>query len=142
MKDRVLGNDVVRVKLWGKDGSIIYSDQSELIGKKFPLGAEEREVLVKPRTVAEISDLNRPENALDRKIGNKLVEVYRPVWTPSGHEALFEIYTPYDQVSQRTGQLWRGLRRSHAEQPAPVRGAARTAAVAPPPARTTGAAAA
>ena len=109
VKDRVLGNDVVRVKLWGKDGSIIYSDQSELIGKKFPLGAEEREVLVKPRTVAEISDLNRPENGLDRKIGNKLVEVYRPVWTPSGKEALFEIYTPYNQVSQRTGQLWRGF---------------------------------
>jgi len=99
----------VRVKLWGKDGTILYSDQPELIGEKFPLGAEEREVLVKPRTVAEISDLARTENELDRKIGNKLVEVYRPVWTPSGAEALFEIYTPYNQVSQRTGQLWRGF---------------------------------
>ena len=66
-------------------------------------------MLAKPRTVAEISDLNRPENGLDRRIGNKLVEVYRPVWTPSGTEALFEIYTPYDEVSQRTGQLWRGF---------------------------------
>ena len=109
VNERILGDQVVRVKLWGKDGSILYSDQPELIGDKFPLGAEEREVLKKPRTVAEISDLNRPENGLDRKIGNKLVEVYRPVWTPSGKQALFEIYTPYNQVSQRTGQLWRGF---------------------------------
>ena len=130
------------MKLWGKDGTILYSDQPELIGEKFPLEAEEREVLAEPRTVAEISDLSRTENALDRKIGNKLVEVYRPVWTPSGTEALFEIYTPYDAVSQRTSTALAGLRRGHAEQPAPVRGAARTAAVAPPAARTTGAAAA
>ena len=99
----------VRVKLWGKDGTIIYSDQPELIGKTFPLDAEEREVLANHTTVAEISDLNRRENALDRRIGNKLVEVYRPVWIPSGTEALFEIYTPYDEVSQRTTQLWRGF---------------------------------
>jgi len=109
VNQRILGDQVVRVKLWGKDGSILYSDQPELIGDKFPLGAEEREVLAKPRTVAEISDLNRRENGLDRKIGNKLVEVYRPVWTPSGKEALFEIYTPYKEVKQRTGQLWRGF---------------------------------
>ena len=59
--------------------------------------------------MAEISDLDRAENALDRQIGDKLVEVYRPVWTSTGQEALFEIYTPYDQVGQRTGQLWRGF---------------------------------
>ena len=135
-------DDVVRVKLWGKDGTIIYSDQPELIGQTFPLEAEEREVLDDPRTVAEISDLNRTENTLDRKIGNKLVEVYRPVWTPERHRG-----TVRDLHAVRPGQpahrpALAGLRRRHAEQPAPVRRAARTAAVAPPAARTTGAAAA
>ena len=109
VRDRVLGDDVVRVKIWSPDGKVLYADQSELIGRTFPLDAEEREVLSEPRTVAEISDLDRAENALDRDIGNKLVEVYRPVWTASGQEALFEIYTPYERVSQRTGQLWRGF---------------------------------
>jgi two-component system NarL family sensor kinase len=110
VQDRILKNGgVVRVKLWGEDGTILYSDQPELIGEQFPLDAEEREVLHNPRTIAEISDLSRPENALDRDNGDKLVEVYRPVWTPSGGEALFEIYAPYDAVSQRTGQLWRGF---------------------------------
>ena len=109
VRTRMLGDGVVRVKLWREDGTILYSDQPELIGERFPLEAEERDVLEDPRTVAEISDLSHPENALDRQIGNKLVEVYRPVWTPSGGEALFEIYAPYDAVSQRTGQLWRGF---------------------------------
>lgn len=109
VRSRILGNGVVRVKVWTAAGAIRYSDQPDLIGKRFGLDPEEAEVLRHPRTVAEISDLSRPENALDQRIGNKLVEVYRPVWTSTGHEALFEIYTPYDQVSQRTGQLWRGF---------------------------------
>ena len=117
IRDRVLGDDVVRVKIWRPDGKVLYADQAGLVGRTFSLDPEEREVLEEPRTVAEIADLDRAENALDRDIGNKLVEVYRPVWTESGQEALFEIYTPYEQVSQRTGQLWRGRRRD-AEQPA------------------------
>ncbi len=109
VRDRVLGDAVVRVKIWSPEGKVLYADQAELIGETFPLEAEEREVLTEPRTVAAISDLDRAENELDQDIGSKLVEVYRPVWTSSGEEALFEIYAPYDLVSQRTGQLWRGF---------------------------------
>ena len=109
VRDRVLGDNVVRVKIWSPEGEVLYADQPELIGQRFALDAEEREVLEDPRTVAEISDLDREENSLDREIGDRLVEVYRPVWTASGGEALFEIYTPYDEVGQRTGQLWRGF---------------------------------
>jgi signal transduction histidine kinase len=65
--------------------------------------------LVHPTTRAEISALDRDENTLDRTSGDRAVEVYRPVWTPTGGEMLFEIYPPYDPVSQRTTQLWRGF---------------------------------
>jgi two-component system NarL family sensor kinase len=109
VSDRVLGDNVVRVKIWSPEGKVIYSDQPELVGRTFPLESKERAVLRDPRTVAEISDLDRAENSLDREIGDKLVEVYRPVWTSTGQEALFEIYAPYDEVGQRTGQLWRGF---------------------------------
>ncbi len=109
IRARVLGEAVVRVKIWDPSGNVLYADQSELIGRTFPLEDKELEVLTEPRTVAAISDLDRAENSLDRQVGNKLVEVYRPVWTASGQEALFEIYTPYDLVSQRTSQLWRGF---------------------------------
>jgi two-component system NarL family sensor kinase len=109
VRARVLGDSVVRVKLWSRQGKVIYADQPELVGRTFDLDPPQVAVLAHPRTEAEISGLDRDENTLDHAVGDKLVEVYRPVWTPTGHEVLFEIYTPYDAVSQRTSQLWRGF---------------------------------
>jgi signal transduction histidine kinase len=106
---QVLGENVVHVKLWTPDGKVVYADEAELIGRTFDLDPDQRSALTDPTTHAEISNLQRDENALDGSLGDKLVEVYRPVWTPSGETMLFEIYAPYDQVGQRTSQLWRGF---------------------------------
>ena len=108
IRQRVLGRSIVRVKLWDPTGRILYSDLPALIGQRFPLGAEERDVLAHPQTRADVSDLTAPENRLERNRGT-LLEVYRPIWTPSGKPLLFEIYAPYDEVTSRTGQLWRGF---------------------------------
>ena len=40
-----LHNPVTRIKLWTPGGRIAYSDEHALIGKRFPLGADEREIL-------------------------------------------------------------------------------------------------
>jgi signal transduction histidine kinase len=108
IRSRVLSGSVTRVKLWSSDGTILYSDEARLIGQKFGLDDGAREALGSPQTRAEISDLTRPENSLERSQG-KLLEVYRPVWTPAGHELLFETYFRYDAVTDRSGQLWRGF---------------------------------
>jgi signal transduction histidine kinase len=105
---RVLGSMFVRVKVWSPDGTILYSDAPALVGERYQLGSEEREVLSAPATVAEVSDLAKPENRLERGQG-KMLEVYRPVWTPSGRPVLFETYARYDTVTARTGDLWRGF---------------------------------
>jgi two-component system NarL family sensor kinase len=99
---------LVRVKLWARDGTILYSDEPRLIGQQFALDDEEQGVFARPRTVAEVSDLDKPENEFERGQG-RLLEAYRPVWTPSGTPLLFETYTPYDEVDKRAGQLWRGF---------------------------------
>ncbi len=108
VRERVLGRSIVRVKIWDPTGRILYSDEPSLIGQRFPMGAEERDVLAHPKTRADVSDLTKPENRLERNRG-KLLEVYRPIWTPSGKPMLFEIYAPYEEVTSRTGQLWRGF---------------------------------
>ncbi len=108
VRTRVLGDAVVRVKIWMPDGRILYSDEPRIVGSTFALGAEERQVLEHPTTHAEVSDLDRPENKYEQGRG-KLLEVYRPVWTPSGRPLLFETYLPYDTVTTRTSQLWRGF---------------------------------
>ena len=108
VRGRVLSPSIVRVKIWDPTGRILYSDVPALIGQRFPLGAEERDVLAHPQTRADVSDLTASENALERNQG-KLLEVYRPIWTPAGKPLLFEMYAPYDEVTSRTAQLWRGF---------------------------------
>lgn len=108
VRRQVLSSSLVRVKLWTAAGRIVYSDEPRLIGKTFPLGSQEREALARPAVHAEVSDLQRPENRYERGRG-KLLEVYRPVWTPSGQPLLFETYSPYSQVTERASQLWRGF---------------------------------
>ena len=98
---------VVRVKLWRPDGYVLYADEPQLIGRTFTLDDDQREALDGPRTVAEISTLESSENQFE--VGDRLVEVYRPVWMPDGRTALFEIYVSYAPVAERTGQLWRGF---------------------------------
>lgn len=108
VRDHVLDRGIVRVKIWDPTGRILYADEPALIGQTFPLGAEEKDVLTNPQTRADVSDLTGPENRFERGRG-KLLEVYRPIWTPSGKPLLFETYAPYDEVTARTGQLWRGF---------------------------------
>lgn len=108
VRDHLLSDHAVRVKIWRPDGTIVYSDEPRLVGRKFDLGAEERKVLRRPATRAEVTDLTEPENVYERGDG-PLLEVYRPVTTPDGHLLLFEVYTPYDVVDRSTAELWRGF---------------------------------
>src|SRR6185437_13585385 len=101
--------EMVRVKVWTTGGTVLYSDEPRLIGQTFPLDDDSRAAfLPRPRTEADITDLSRPENRYERGQG-RLLEVYRPVWTPGGTPLLFETYFRYDTVSQRSGELWRGF---------------------------------
>ncbi|WP_183407258.1 sensor histidine kinase [Nocardioides marmorisolisilvae] len=106
--DYLSTSSLVRVKLWAPDGTILWSDEPRLIGERFKLDQEETEVFSKPRTKAEVSDLDQPENRFERGNG-RLLEAYRPVWTPNGSPLLFETYSPYTEVDKRAGQLWRGF---------------------------------
>lgn len=102
---RVLGDSVVRVKIWDAAGTILYSDEPRLIGETFGLDDEERGVLENGGVEAEVSDLEAPENRFESGQG-ELLEAYHAVTSPSGRTVLFEAYFRYDQVSVRTGELW------------------------------------
>ncbi len=107
--ERVMSDDsIVRVKIWTPDGTIVYSDEQRLVGRQFDLPDEEWEVLTDPKTRAEVSDLDGRENQFERGEG-RLLEVYRPVWLPNRDPLLLEIYSKYDEVTDRTGELWRGF---------------------------------
>jgi two-component system NarL family sensor kinase len=108
VRENVLNQSIVRVKIWDPTGRILYSDKQVLIGQRFPLRSEEEDVLAHAHTRAEVSELTDPENRLERDRG-KLLEVYKKISTPAGKPVLFEIYAPYEGVTARTGQLWTGF---------------------------------
>src|SRR4051794_40616967 len=80
VRERILRDPVVRVKIWTPDGRIVYSDQPSLIGARFALEGEERDALDDGRARAELSELTRPEHRYERSDG-RLLEVYVPMRT-------------------------------------------------------------
>jgi signal transduction histidine kinase len=102
--DAVLGDPVVRVKIWTRKGRILYSDRSELIDARYTLDEEDLEVLADGGVVSEVSDVSAPENRFEREFG-ELLEVYTRIETPSGTPLLFETYQRASSIADRRREL-------------------------------------
>ncbi|MGA8996104.1 MAG: ATP-binding protein [Nocardioidaceae bacterium] len=109
MRRRNPGGDLKRIKVWRADGRIVYSDESRLIGSRYPLGTDEREALDRGVTEAEVSDLSKPENRFDRGMGG-LLEVYTRIATPEGPPLLFEAYYSSADIATRRSEVAAGFR--------------------------------
>ena len=105
VQERVLGERVVRVKIWTAGGSIVYSDEPRLIGSTYSLGDAKLEVLRTGATRAELSDLNGPENRFEQGQGG-LYEVYLPIRAPDGTPLLFETYQRGTAVASTGRRIW------------------------------------
>jgi two-component system, NarL family, sensor kinase len=107
VRKQLLNNRIVRVKLWSEKGEVLYADEQQLIGQTFALSKEQSLALQGSEAVADVSNLDERENAFES--ASRAVEVYYPVWTPNKQVTLFEFYTNYDSVGDRTNELWRGF---------------------------------
>lgn len=98
IQGQVLGDSIVRVKIWTRDARILYADEPRLIGRRFTLGDEELELFSEGGAEAELSDLSDLENVFERPQG-ELLEAHTVVRTPNGTPVLFEIYERFSSVS-------------------------------------------
>jgi signal transduction histidine kinase len=108
VKHGVLDADTVRVKIWTRGGTIVYSDEARLEGSTYDLGADERAAIDAGVIEAEVSNLAKPENRFEKPFG-KLLEVYLPIRTPGGDRLLFEAYYRYDTVASSGSRIWRSF---------------------------------
>jgi signal transduction histidine kinase len=94
---------VDHVKVWSRDGEILWSDDERLVGRQFALESSELELLESGGVSVEVSDLDRAENAFDTPSdgSHRLLEVYFVVHTEAGRPVLVETYFPYSLVSDR-----------------------------------------
>ncbi len=93
-----VSEEVQRIKVWNRDGMIVYSDNHSLIGKTFPIDDDLGKALA-GESSASITNGQSAENAGDTLSGT-LIQVYVPLvfsGTPSPSGA-FELYLPYEPV--------------------------------------------
>lgn len=103
--DYVLTDNLVIVKIHAADGTVLYSNETGLIGQNFALGDEELGLLDhQGEVVADISELTKDENSLEDE--DRLLEVYRRTETPQGVPLLFETYFRYSSVRDTGRDLW------------------------------------
>ena len=107
---RLLVGDVRRIKIWRPDGTIVYSDETQLIGKRFKLDNEQLSVLHSGATEGGLSDLRRRENMFENEEGG-LLEVYTRIDSPEGNPLLFEAYYSVATVQERATEVLTPFRR-------------------------------
>jgi two-component system, NarL family, sensor kinase len=102
----IAAGDIEHIKVWAADGTVVWSDISELIGQQFEFGAAERTLFDSGTMSSNVSSLDAPENVAERAEGEgRLLEVYYVVRSPSGRPLLVETYSPYSLVEQRAASL-------------------------------------
>jgi signal transduction histidine kinase len=105
VRERVLRDPIVRVKIWAPSGRVVYSDASRLIGRRFELGEDEVASLRTGAIDSGVSDLSLAENRSEHGLG-KLLEVYLPIRDRGGRRFLFEAYQHFSSVAASARAIW------------------------------------
>ena len=105
VRQRVLGGQIVRVKVWDATGRIVYSDDTSLVGMRFPLASDDLALLRTGGESAEVSNLSDAENRDEKQYG-RLLQVYLGVQTPTGQRLMFETYQPYQTIIDASRRTW------------------------------------
>ncbi len=103
------GMDIVRIKVWNPQGQVVYSDETDLIGRTYPLAEEEelKEALA-GHVAKELSGLEKSENEKERSYG-RLLEVYVPVVLPGTSQVagVYEVYRSFLPLQAKIGKIKR-----------------------------------
>jgi signal transduction histidine kinase len=95
----IKSDETVRIKVWAKDGTIIYSDDDEIIGKNFKENTRFLES-IKGQITSEIKEPIDPENVAE--VGyEQLIEIYVPIWLDSTQPiGVIELYCSLDSMNE------------------------------------------
>lgn len=108
MRAGVIGDTIVRVKLWTPDGRLVYSDEHRLLGLGLRPAGEIAEVARTGRPQAELSELEAEENDFERSRGD-LFEVYAPLTAADGTVLVVETYQTTATLQAATDRLWQAF---------------------------------
>lgn len=95
------GTDI-RVKVWSPDGTVLWSDDASLIGRRFPDQTAELHEAFDEGPISDVSDLEAEENVGERPLASKLFETYVPVSTRAltPPDLVIELYQDYSTLQK------------------------------------------
>ena len=99
LKDTPLGQQIVAFKIWDSGGRVLYSTDPTTIGQTYPMH-EQLAKAWRGQVAAEISDLREAENAPQKRIRPRLLEIYSPVRLGNSDRivAVAEFYQTVDNL--------------------------------------------
>ena len=112
VRERILSDGrTVRVKVWRLDGTVVYSDEPALIGRRFPDELTDLKEVGDGAVVSGISDLDERENSFERNLADKLFFTYVPLRERPGGPvlAVVELYQRYAVIQSEIDTLVRTL---------------------------------
>ena len=101
MQDNGLGQHITTVKVWNKQGKIVYETESAEVGQVFAIDTDLAKAL-RGWVAADISTLAKPENANDRDRGQRRLVTYSPVRRAGSSDviAAVEFYQTVDSLDR------------------------------------------
>jgi len=94
-----IGRQVVAIKIWNLEGTVLYSNSASLIGRNFPL-ADDLKTALQGEVVSSITTLQDDENVEERLLYTRLLEIYTPVRLSGTDQviAVAEFYTTVEDL--------------------------------------------
>ncbi len=107
--DAAFRRQIASIKVWAKDGRVLYAQDRTQVGKRYPISHDLREA-ISGRLSADYEPLDEEENAHERGLGLPLVEIYSPILRETSGDvvAVVEFYAIATALEQE-------LRRSRIE---------------------------
>ena len=105
-RTRLDAGSLRHIKIWAADGTILWADQTPLMGERFELEPDVRELVGTDDVFAEVSELERAENVGEREEGTAL-EVYVGAEDADGRPLVFETYLSTEQMEDNRTAILR-----------------------------------
>jgi diguanylate cyclase (GGDEF)-like protein/PAS domain S-box-containing protein len=89
----VASGNILRIKIWAPDGTVVFSDLPALRARQFPIGDELEEAL-DGEAATEFSSATSEENIFERGLAARFLEIYLPIRIAGTSQVLgaYEIY--------------------------------------------------
>ena len=108
LRNRLDDQTIVHIKLWSRDGTVIWADEKNLVGRTFGLPPEVRKLFGTDAVSANFSDLSEDENSAERADA-PLLEVYSGTRDADGVPLVFESYWSTGHIQSDTRAIRRRL---------------------------------